>query len=409
MVEKIESLIIGGGQAGLSLSYFLTRAGREHIVLEKASQVADAWRNRRWDKFMAVTPNWHFRLPGAEYAGTDPEGFMPKAEIVHRFERYERDNHLPVRCSTEVSRVERVEGPARYRTDAGDQVYESQNVVVATGMFHQVIFPPYASLIPPDIVQLTADAYRNSETLPPGAVLVIGSGQSGSQIADELNRAGRKVYLSTSGAGRMARRYRGKDAYDWLERIGYFDRTPSELKSPRERFAPPPSLSGKDGGRDLNLHQFSRDGIILLGRLRGYADGKLVVAPDLKENLSRADAFAADAIRQIDTYIQKASLDLPIGEVVILDDGFRAPVITSLDLVAEGIRTIIWATGFSMDYSLVKLPVLDADGFPMTDRGVTRYPGLYFLGMNWMNKFKSGFLFGIGESAQYVAEAIARD
>ncbi len=236
MVEKIESVIIGGGQAGLSLSYYLTQAGREHIILEKSPQVADAWRNRRWDSFTLITPNWSFKLPGGEYTGSEPNGFMPKSEIVHRFEQYEQENRMPVSYSTEVTRVEPMIDHYRYRTFTNNKNYESKNVIIATGMFQKGKIPAYAAQIPQHIIQIPSDAYWNPKALPSGAVLVVGSAQSGCQIAEELNEAGRKVYLSTGTAGRFPRRYRGKDGYDWLGLIGFFDRTTAMLDSPKDRF-----------------------------------------------------------------------------------------------------------------------------------------------------------------------------
>lgn len=406
MAKKIETIIIGGGQAGLSLSYHLTQAGRDHIVLEKSSQVADAWRNRRWDSFTLITPNWSFKLPGGEYDGVEPDGFMPKSEIVRRFEQYEHENHLPVNCSTDVIRVEPIVDHYRYRVFTNNRNYESKNVVIASGMFQKGKIPAYAAQIPQHIMQIPSDAYRNPQALPPGAVLVVGSAQSGCQIAEELNEAGRKVYLSTGTAGRFPRRYRGKDGYDWLDLIGFFDRTTAMLASPKDRFFGSPHSTGKGGGHEINLHTFYRDGIILLGHVRGYDEGRLNLAPDLKENLAKSDGFAANVITQIDEYILKHSLNLPAEKVTILDDAYGAPEIPSLDLLAEDVSAIIWATGYTNDYSLVQLPLLDAYGFPSTDRGVTHYPGLYFLGLQWMNKFKSGFLMGIGESAQYLAEFI---
>ncbi len=411
MVEKIETVIVGGGQAGLSLSYFLTQSKREHVVLEKAAQPADAWRNRRWDSFTLVTPNWAFKLPGAEYAGPDSGGFMPKDEVVRRFEQYTQDYNLPIRYSTEATRIEPIleDGGYRLHTSSpldGEKTLQAKNVVIATGLFHKVKVPAFARDLPPEVAQVTSDQYRNPQALPPGAVLVVGSGQSGSQVAEELHQAGRRVFLSTSSAGRLPRRYRRRDGFDWLARTGFFDRTPEMLNSPRERFFTAPHLTGKGGGRDLNLHQFYRDGIVLLGHITGYDQGKLEFSSDLTENLVRSDRFASNALRQIDAYIQTHGLDVPQEKVQVLDDGYRAPAIHSLDLKAESIGVIVWATGYSNDYSLVKLPVLDTYNYPNTKRGVTNFPGLYFLGMSWMDKLKSGFLFGVGESAQYLAEVI---
>ncbi len=409
MIEKIETVIIGGGQAGLSLSYYLLQSGREHVILEKSSQVADAWRNHRWDSFCLVSPNWTFKLPGAEYTGSEPDGFMLKDEIVRRFEQYESTFKMPVRYSTEVMQVEPIYGSRRYRITTNRQIYESKNVVIATGLYHHIKRPAFAGQIPADIQQISSEEYRNPQALPPGAVLVVGSGQSGCQQAEEINEAGRRVFFSTSGVGRVPRRYCGIDGFTWLSRIGFFDRTTAMLSSSKDRFFAAPHMSGKGGGHDINLHKFSRDGIILLGHTAGYADGKLTFAPDHKANLAKSDEFAAMVLKLFDTFIMNNNLDSTKEDITILDDGYRAPVITSLDLAAENIKTIIWACGYLNDYSLVKLPILDEYNYPITDQGVTRYPGLYFLGMNWMNKFKSGFLLGIGESAQYLAEYIGKE
>jgi putative flavoprotein involved in K+ transport len=369
--------------------------------------VADAWRNDRWDSFTLVTPNWTFKLPGAEYSDSEPEGFLPRWEILRRFEQYEQVNHFPVIYSTEATRVEPMDDHFRYRVVTNKKVYEAMNVVIATGLFQQVKIPAFAGQIPAEILQIPSDAYRNPQSLPYGAVLVVGSAQSGCQIAEELHESGRKVYLSTSTAGRLPRRYRGKDIVYWLSQIGFFDRTPVMLDSPRDRISGSAQATGKAGGHDINLHKFSRDGIVLLGHVHGFQDGKLVLKPDLKENLAKADAAGANVFRMIDGYILSNALSVPIEEVSILDDGFRAPVITSLDFLSEGISAIIWACGYRLT-TPIQLSILDSTIYPSADNGVT-LSGLYMLGMPWMNKLKSGLIMGIGESAQHLAEVICNE
>ncbi len=303
-MDSIDTVIVGGGQAGLSLSYYLQQLKREHMVLEKADRPGEAWRNHRWDSFPLVTPNWTFRLPGAEYAGNDPDGFMPRDEIVSRFKVYSEHNKQPIQFNVRVTAVE-TEDSRGYclSTDKGE--VHARNIVVATGLYQEGRIPAYAGAIPADIYQLHSDKYRNPQGLPPGAVLVVGSGQSGSQIAEELHQSGREVYLSVGSAGRVPRRYRGQDMVKWLYQCGFFDRTPDKLPSLQARFAGNPQLSGKDGGHSLNLHQFSRDGIQLLGRLVDVQDGKLLLAPDLKMNLAKVDKIEAELVKMVDDYILK--------------------------------------------------------------------------------------------------------
>jgi len=405
-MEHIDTIIIGGGQAGLATSYWLKQRGREHIVLERSERPGHAWR-QRWDSFTLVTPNWTFRLPGAEYAGNDWDGFMPRDEIVATFEGYVADNGLPVTFGVDVTAVESLNGRAgfRVRTTAGD--FAAQNVVMATGLYQRAKIPAFAAGLPANVLQLHSEQYRNPAALPIGAVLVVGSGQSGCQIAEELHKAGRRVFHSVGGAGRAPRRYRGKDTYEWLTLAGFFDRTPDMQPSPKARFAPDPHLSGAGGGHTLNLHRFARDGVTLLGHLRGVTDGRLDVAPDLHESLSKADQFEAQLVKLIDGYIATNGLDAPQERLPELRDGFDQAVITELDVQTAGITSVIWAAGYGFDFSLVKLPTFDEDGYPVQQRGVTRYPGLYFVGLPWLHTRKSGLLLGVGEDAEYIANRIA--
>jgi putative flavoprotein involved in K+ transport len=405
-MQSTETLIIGAGQAGLATSYWLQQAGQEHLVLEQADHVADAWRSGRWDSFNLVTPNWSFRLPGADYDGPEPDGFMPLSEIVARFDRYLDRYRLPVQTRTRVQAVER-DGDGICRISTSKGVVRARNVVIATGREQQPSIPNGARGIPRDVMQLHSSAYRNPEALPAGAVLVVGSAQSGAQIAEELYQSGRQVYHSIGGAGRVPRRYRGKDVVDWLfNSIGFFDLPPEKFPAPIDHFAPP-HVSGGNGGHTLNLHQFAKDGVRLAGHFRDAGHGTVHVAPDLHECLMKADAFETRVQQMIDGFVAAHNLDAPRDELPKLDDGFAQPAVERIDLRAEGITSVIWATGYRADYSLVKLPVLDDKGMPLQDRGVTGQPGIYFAGMPWMPSLKTGTLMGMGEQARGIAEAIA--
>jgi putative flavoprotein involved in K+ transport len=405
MIEYIETIIVGGGQAGLAASYSLHQNGHESLILEQADRPASAWSRGRWDSFTLVTPNWTVHLPGGDYDGRQPDGFMNRQELLAYFKSYVQRSRPAIRLGVQVNSVEAENHGYLVRADGAD--WQADNVIIATGLFQQPKVLSFATSLTPHISQLSSGDYRNPQALPPGAVLVVGSGQSGVQIADELYHAGRKVYLSTGTTGRAPRRYRGKDAVEWMILTGYMSRTAEMLPSPQARFAGAPQLTGKDGGRSLNLHQFSRDGVTLLGHLRGFSENQLLVAPDLKENLAKCDQAEINLLKMIDGYITKQGLQVPEESVAILRDGYNAPELEALDLQAAGISTIIWAMGYRFDYSLVKLPVLDADGFPITRRCATHFPGLYFLGLPWLTSMKSGFLLGVGEDAALIAEQIA--
>jgi len=281
------------------------------------------------------------------------------------------------------------------------------NVVIATGLYQAPKIPKLSEHLPEEILQIHSIEYKNASSLPAGAVLVVGTGQSGAQIAEELYQSGRKVYLSVGSAARVPRRFRGRDINDWFTRKGLFDTKVEELKSPRDKFSYHPQISGKNGGHSLNLHQFAREGVVLLGRVRDAQEGKLILAPDLHETLEKVDQFEINALQKINDYIDRVPVKAPMERIPELYDGYAKELLTALDLKACGISTVIWATGYTFDYSLVKLPVVDADGYPIQKRGVTRFDGLYFLGMPWLHNRKSGILFGVGDDAAYLAENIA--
>lgn len=401
------TIIVGGGQAGLATSSFLARQGVDHVVLEKAPYAGSAWRDQRWDSFCLLTPNWTFLLPGAEYQGDSPEGFMPRAEVVARLEEYVTANHLPIQYGARVTCVEAngAGGGFRVRTAEGD--LDAANVVIATGLYQGPKRPFFASGLSPHILQLHSSEYRNPAQLPPGAVLVVGSGQSGCQIAEELYESGRRVYLALGTAGRAPRRYRGRDTFTWLMQSGFMDRPPEALPSPQARFAANPQVSGKDGGRTLNLHKFARDGVVLVGRVSGGEGQTLQIAPNRNEMLAKNDAFERTIVTLIDAFIARSGISAPEESLPEWRDGYAGDEISELDLGALGIDTILWASGYAFDFSLVRFPVFDAAGYPVQRRGATDVPGLYFVGLPWLSKYKSGLFAGIGEDAAFIADAIA--
>ncbi len=404
MARQIETVIIGGGQAGLAISYYLSQHKREHIILEQTQQAASAWR-LRWDSFTLVTPNWMLKMPGAEYSGNHPNDFLTKAQTIQYFETYIQQFRLPIQYGIQVTGIEPTE--KGYRVFCDDATYEASNVVMATGLFQQPKIPAFSKALTPSILQIHSGEYRNPAALPHGAVLVVGTAQSGCQIAEELYQSGRKVYLGVgSSSGRAPRHYRGKDCFDWLEIIHFLDRTPDKLPSPAARFAGNPHVSGKGGGHSLNLHQFARDGVTLLGRIQGGEGSKIHLANDLKDSLAKVDGFETRLTGMIDSAIAQNNLDVPEDHLPVLRDGYDVPVMDTLDLIAEGISTIIWAMGYNFSFKLLNLPMFDSFGYPIQSRGVTSYPGLYFMGLPWLHTQKSGLIAGVGEDAAHIVSNI---
>jgi putative flavoprotein involved in K+ transport len=406
MTPIVNTVVVGGGQAGLAVSHYLTDHAINHVVLEQADRPADAWRNRRWDSFTLNTPRWQSRVPGVRYGEDDPDGFMPKHEVVAHLDELARQ--LPVRTRARVTNIRRYGGNGCYVVETSDgATITARNVVVATGLYQSPKIPALAQDLPSHIKQLHSDTYRNPEQLLPGAVLVVGSAQSGAQIAEELYESGRKVYLATGRAGRTPRRYRGKDANWWFARMGQYDRKVSELPSPKAKFAGKPHISGTKGGHTINLHQFARDGVTLLGRLAGVEGDIVRLKGDLHDNLAAADRAEAEFVKAVDAYVAANGMAAPEESLPVPRDGFDQKILTELDLKAACITNVIWATGYSFDFSMIKLPVTDSDGFPVQTRGVTAFPGLFFVGLPWLHTAKSGLIYGLSEDARYIADRIA--
>lgn len=399
-------VIVGAGQAGLSVSAFLTEAGVPHVVLDKGA-VAGAWAER-WDSFCLVTPNWTINLPGQSYDGDDPDGFMPRDAFVAYMRRWAEGFGAPVTSGVMVNGILR--DGSGFALDTSDGRITAEAVVVATATHQHPKIPAVAGELPAGVAQIHAQDYRNPEQLPGGGVLVVGSGQTGCQIVEDLLRAGRDVYLSVGRTGRLPRRYRGRDCITWQRDLQFLDRTPDMLESPAQRFASDPHVSGRDGGTTISLHDFHRRGATLLGRLAGAEASALRFDATLAEEIAFADAFAARFYASVDDYIARNNLAAPTPTPAELaggrlDDDPPIAQRQTLAIDDAGIGSVIWATGFAFDFSWVDFPVTDEFGYPVTQGGATAVDGLYFCGLNYMTKRKSGILYGVAEDA----EAVARD
>jgi putative flavoprotein involved in K+ transport len=407
--RSIETVVIGAGQAGLIMSWHLQRAGRSHVVLDRRETLGGGWQDR-WDEFVLVTPNHRTELPGFPYDGADPDGFMGRDAIAARVRRYADVIGAPVRPSTEVRRLRAGGGSGhRFRLDTSQGPIDATNVIVATGAFHRPRVPATAAGISSRITQLHSHDYRTVSQLPPGGVLVIGSGQTGVQLAEELHEAGREVYLSVGRCGRVPRQYRGHDLFRWLRHLATrgaeFDLalpTVDQLPEQRLRFAGNPHLSGHHGGHDTNLRQMALDGIHLVGRFSG-ADGESVrFAADLAENLRFADEFFDVRFQAlIDTFVERAGIDA--GEDDRAWPAFEPPEVTELDLAKVGISSVLWTTGYAPDYAWLELPILDDFGVPRQVRGISDVPGLTFIGLLWQRNLLSANLVGVDLDAEYLA------
>ena len=396
--------VVGGGQAGLSMSWHLRQRGVDHVVIER-DRVGHEWRDRRWDSFCLVTPNWQCQLPGFGYPGGDPDGFMAGADIVSYLEKYAASFDPPLVEGVAVDRLRRTpHGVFELVTTAG--TCTADQVVIATGPYHNPAVPRLAERLPGDIVQVHSSQYRNPEQLPAGAVLVVGTGQSGCQIAEDLHLAGRRVHLAVGSAPRAARRYRGRDTLAWLDEMGHYARGIDEFgDADQVRLRANHYMTGRDGGRDIDLRAFAAEGMRLYGRLTSVDGPAVAFGGDLKANLDNADAVAEGIKDAIDRYLAATGVEAPAEEryVPVWEPAGGA---TTIDLAAEGITAVVWGTGFHRDHRWVEVPVFDGRGYPTHDRGVTSCPGLYFLGLPWQYTWGSGRFAGVARDAGYLIERI---
>ena len=399
MKSSVDVAIIGAGQAGLATSWHLTQAKVDHIVLD-AGRVAETWRSRRWDSFCLVTPNWTVQLPGAKYAGPDPDGYMTLAQLVGYFQAYADSFDAPVEEHRIVKTLEVEDGGFLLSLPSGN--IKARTVVVATGAYQRPHRPAGAELLPNDVVQIFAEDYANPAGLPPGAVLVVGSGQTGCQLAEELHESGRKVFLACGRCPWGPRRVGGRDIVWWAIATGFLDRTADKLPSPAARLVANIVTTGHGGGHDLHMRTLHAMGVELLGHFSGADGRKVRFADDLGASADFGDARLADLWKVMETYGASIGLAPPPLKLRPL----RIETRTELDLVNEGITSVVWTSGYRPDYGWVKAPVFDDMGFPVQTDGSTDVPGLYFMGVHWMRKNKSSILYGTGEDAEIVARHI---
>ena len=403
-VEKIETLIIGGGQAGLAMSEQLSQHGLSHLVVER-HRIAERWRSERWDGLHANGPAWHDRLSGLPIAGVEDDGFATRQQMVDYFVAYAERIAAPVRSGVAVTALHRKADGTGFRAETSEGLIEAANVIAATGPFQRPVIP---AVVPPDagIVQMHSNAYRNPGQLPEGAVLVVGAGSSGAQIADELLRAGRGVYLSIGQHQRLPRRYRGRDYCYWLGVLGMWDVPVGD---------PPPkhvtiAVSGAYGGHTIDYRRLAERGMVLVGRAEAYQDSTMRFSADLANSLAQGDAAYLSLLDTVDAYAAREGLAVPEepeARTIGPDPACVTDPILHLNLRDAGVRSIVWATGYGLDFGWVKINAFNDLGAPVHRRGVTDVPGLYFLGLSWLSRRASSFVYGVEYDAAHLAEHIA--
>lgn len=404
LVERIDTLVVGGGQAGIAMSEHLGKGEVSHLVLERG-RIAERWRSERWDSLVTNGPAWHDRFPGMNYAGVHFDDFVSKEQVADYFVAYAEMIAAPVRLGTEVLEVRKIEGRLGFHVTTSKGAIQANNVVVATGAFQHPVIP---ALVPQDArqMQLHSSAYRNPDQLPEGAVLVVGAGSSGTQIAEELLRAGKRVYLSVGPHDRPPRAYRQRDCSWWLGVLGKWDSPAREPGAEHVTIA----VSGARGGHTIDFRRLAAQGLTLVGRANSYAAGVIGFNADLAENIARGDANYLSFLDEADAYVIRNGISLPQdpeARRVEPDPECLTDPVLALNLSDAGISTIIWATGFAADYSWLKVSAFDEKGNPRHQRGVSSEHGLYFLGLPWQMRRGSSFIWGVWQDARQIADHIA--
>jgi putative flavoprotein involved in K+ transport len=411
MSQVLDVIVIGAGHAGLSISYYLKKFGLKHVVLEQ-HKIGNSWFAQRWDSFKLNTPNKTNILPGMQTVLADPDGFISAKDFVRSLNQYVRKFELPVMENSRVTSLEKSNlFSARALQEAKEKKFDSKKVVIASGSQNKKIIPDFSKKITSSVRQLHASEYHNAGSLPAGAVLVVGSGQSGVQISEDLLDAGKKVYLSTSKVARLPRRYRGKDVVEWITLTGIWDVQTEAVPDPQMLTAKQPQISGVGlRGRTVSLQGLARKGAVILGKLEDADADGVHFKSNADEHIKFADAFSQQFKDLVDDYITKTQMNAAPVEVDEDDlpdtNADRASAITSLNFKNDNITSVIWATGFGGDFSYLRLPVFNPDGTIKHENGISAVDGLYVCGFPWLRKRKSGIVLGIDEDAKFISEKI---
>tara|TARA_Y100000052_G_scaffold27244_1_gene34333 strand:+ start:241 stop:1548 length:1308 start_codon:yes stop_codon:yes gene_type:complete len=405
--NHVDVIIVGGGQAGLSMSYFLQQENINHVVFEK-NTVLHGWKNERWDSFTLVTPNWQCDLPGLPYDGDDPKGFMTGKQTIEWLERFAQQVNAPVHEGVTVNLVS-MDDNGVYHVNTSEGDFTADQIVVSSGGYHVPVIPRMAERIPASVQQLHSAQYKNAAQLQEGAVLVVGSGQSGAQIAEDLHLEGKKVFLATGDAPRVARFYRGKDAVEWLDDMGYYEM--SVKQHPLGKNVAQKTnhyVTGRDGGRDIDLRKFATEGMELFGQMTEFDGENLLFKPNLADNLKKADDTYNNINARIDSWIEQQGITTEEGPSRYQPVWEVPEERTHLNLAESGITSIIWCIGFRPDFSWLDAAVFNGQGHPCHDRGITSEPGLYFIGLPWLHTWGSGRFGGVKQDAEYLCNAIVK-
>lgn len=398
---KVDTVVIGGGQAGIAMSEHLSALNISHLVLEK-NRIAEAWRTRRWDSLVANGPAWHDKFPNMDF-DEHQDAFINHNEVADYFERYAKKIDAPIHTDVEVFKAKRNESGPGFIVETSKGNIEAKRIVAATGAFQKAVIPKIANQ-DPNMFQIHSDSYKNPDQLPEGAVLVIGTGASGVQITDELNRAGKKVFLSVGSHERPPRRYRGRDNVWWMGVLGRWD-IPEKSTQKHKAFV----VSGAHGGKNVDFRELEEQGVTLVGRTKEFKDGKVFLENDLAKNIHESDKMYLEFLKDADDFVKQSGIELPEepeAYTILPDPTCVTQPILEMDLNKENITIIIWASGFKQDYSWLEVDSFDDQGRPRQRLGISNEIGVYFIGLPYLTARGSSFIWGVWHDAKRIANHI---